>query len=733
MNKLTLPLLGALSAIDVAQDNPLEQKLDQLRSAVDTTFFPVLNQSSYVDKGRLKLSIDRCLNDVATLCNVPQLLGRTCIGFVTGDSAGTDLFSRLGVLKDSLYLKDIGVPYLLFHTNEKSHIQILLQTGKIANMGGLENHPEDDQYSLTPVEYNTLLELEAYGINIRSVVPAFLYFTTLKRHNSSYLILPHNEFAQEGSGRLIAQCNAIIVYDTQLDSDALQILRDNFTMPVYFVTSNEDSVRESINFLKSKYAGRVIETIDIAKLDNLLDSLSGYVERITLHDRLLAEMLNVDEFLSLDIVQHKELEKSLKKDSVLFVNKGSNLEGIIEKFQKDQKHSIRILNNKIDKFSEARQEILAIAKELEDMLHSEVAPNTGIPTCIHAGVMRPEALWRRIILRSLVSGKLEVAEKYQALYAMVYPEQSFLTEIYILKNKKIKLSGEQISKLRYMPDSPEVLRAKIYFREELNLSEQDCANIAALLPRPKDKDEKYYWACHLYEIYQNDKKLSVADPLPFSKVVEAFREAVLAGSKNAARTLAAYCGGERLYDEAKKIADISEKNAAYIYYLLCSTKGEHKLGLRYKKIAASLGHSKALDALAKEYWNSLENSTEVSFDAATGIFNNNNTKLINAGIMIYDYLCKNTSSKDNNIRERLGVFYFHNKQWTKSRDVLREYHETALGKFAMSIMLKYGLGGNTNKSDAIKLMREVECVNSLYAKFAYKIKNFWFAQEMKKL
>ena len=733
MNKLILPLLGALSSVDVTQDNNLEQKLDKLRNVVDNKLFSALNQSSYVEKGRFKLSIDRCLNDAATLCNMPQLLGRPLIGFVTADSAGQDLLSRLRVQNDNFYLEHIDVPYVLFHTNGESNIQILLQTGKIANMGGLENHPQDKQYSLTPTEYQALIEIKKYGINVRSVVPAFLYFTTLKNQSSSYLILPHNEFIQEGSGKLIAQCNAIIIFGTQLNPDELRILRNNYTMPVYFVTSNPESAQESIDFLRSKYAGRVIKTIDITELDTLLETLSGHVERITLHDRLLAEMLNVDEFMSHGIVQYDDLEKALKRDSVLFVHDDDNLEEILLKFQGDLISKVKKLNIEKKEFDKAMQEVLAEAKKLEEDLHSVTVPtDCNIPMVLHAGVMRPESLWRRIILRSLASGKLDIAEKYQTLYAMVYPEQSFLTEIYILKTKGLPLSPDHISKLRYMPDSPEVLRAKIFFRDELKLSEQDCANIAALLPRPKDKDEKYYWACHLYEIYQNDKKLSTVNPLPFSKVVEAFREAVLAGSKNAAINLAAYCGGERLFNEAKKIADISEPNAAYIYYLLCHTMGDHKTGLRYKKIAASLGHLKAITALAGEYWNCLETSPNVSFDGNTGLFDNKDTELVNAGIMFFSYLLK--INYNNDLNEKLGVFYFHNKEWSKSRNILNNSTRTALGKFAMSIMLKYGHGGNTDESKAISLMREVEVMeNNLYANFANKIKNFWFAQEMNTL
>ena len=433
MNKLILPLLGALSSVELGQENPLEKKLDKLRSVVDNTLFPALTQSSYIEKGRFKLSIDRCLNDAATLCNMPQLLGRSCIGFVTEASTGTDLLSRLGVRIDNFRLECIDVPYVLFNTNEESYIQILLQTGKIANMGKLENHPQDKQYSLTPIEYKTLLDLGMYGINTRSVVPAFLYFTTLKYHDSSYIILPNNEFVQEGSGKLIAQCDVIIVFETQLNSDALQILRNNFTMPVYFVTSNPDSVNDSINFLKSKYAGRVVKAIDITELDTLIENLSGYVERVTLYDRLLAEMLNVVEFMSLGIVQYNDLEQALKKDSVLLVDADSNLEEIMDKFQRDLKSKVNKLNKNRNKFAKAMQEVLAEARKIEDDLHSLAGQTfSNSPLRIHAGVMRPESLWRRIILRSIVSGNLSIAEHYQALYSKVYPEHAFLTEIYIL-------------------------------------------------------------------------------------------------------------------------------------------------------------------------------------------------------------------------------------------------------------------------------------------------------------
>lgn len=361
MNKLTLPLLGALSSTEIAEDNPLEQKLNRLRSLIDSAIIPALRASSYVGKSRLERSLERCINDTATLCGLPRLLGRACVGIVAGETPLKPIWTALEQTTGNPGDRRISLPYLIMHENEYPRIQAFSLSGKTISLGALENHPQGSPETLTQEEYETLLDLSGDGINSRDVVSALLYFTPLRRPASSYLLLPPDEFGRQGSGKLIAQCNAMIICGAIADPASLEALRNDFTMPVHIMADNEADVQPLAAWLKSRYAGRQVEIHETGELDTLLDRLDGYVERITLHDRLLSEMLRVEEELSVNIARRATLDRALKRDSVFFTGGENNLDELLEKSQKDLRQSIKNLEKEKKNFSAACQDTLAEA------------------------------------------------------------------------------------------------------------------------------------------------------------------------------------------------------------------------------------------------------------------------------------------------------------------------------------------------------------------------------------
>ena len=95
MNHLTLSLLGAISSTEIVDDNELEQMLNKLRDNINNHLTPALYSTSYVAKSRWQLAVERVLKDTSTICGLPWLLGRACIGIVV---ANPNLESRLKCL-----------------------------------------------------------------------------------------------------------------------------------------------------------------------------------------------------------------------------------------------------------------------------------------------------------------------------------------------------------------------------------------------------------------------------------------------------------------------------------------------------------------------------------------------------------------------------------------------------------------------------------------------------------
>lgn len=60
-NDRTFPLLAALSFTDIVEDNELEKNLNGLRKSIEDELLPRLYESSYIEKSRLELALDRVL------------------------------------------------------------------------------------------------------------------------------------------------------------------------------------------------------------------------------------------------------------------------------------------------------------------------------------------------------------------------------------------------------------------------------------------------------------------------------------------------------------------------------------------------------------------------------------------------------------------------------------------------------------------------------------------------
>lgn len=731
MHNLTFPLLGAISSIEITEDSEPEKKLNELRDIFNTKLMPELRKAPYVAKSRLAQSVGRSIEDARTLCNFPQLLGKPLVGIVIADSSSANILHNLSD-DNGIWKSAISLPCLVTHAGDKAGVEAISSTGKPINFGSMPDHPAGSPCELTAEELKALEDLPKDGINPRSICPALHCRIPLKRADLAFLILPQEEFHQRESSRLLSQCNAMIVAGRMEDGKSLQILRDQFNMPVYFLTSS--NVDNEIKYLRSRYAGRQVECQSPDSFNKILDSLSRPVERMTLKDRLLAEFLDVEEDIANRISRRKELMDSLKRDSTLFVNGDGELDDMLESTRKSLREDIQALDDRKNSFATVAGNVLEAAKIFEKNLHdSQPASRVDRRARLWTGVMRPGSIWRRIILRSLVSGNTSQAMEYQARFEEVDPEQAFLTGMYIERHQGNTPGWDRLEKLRFLPDSPEALRAKIFFRHELGLSDTDCANIAAILPRPKSPDEKYYWALHQYEIYQGDKNSGIANGLRFEAVIDAFRDAVLAGSHAAADMFAKYCGGEGRHEEAREIADMGYPTGAWIYRLLSLARKDGKEATRYLKIAAALGYPKAMAALAEDIWKKRVTGDNVGFDFPGGALVGLNGDVIRAGIRIYETVKQCGIEGIPNVNERLAYFYFCDRQWRQCRETLGDNPATTEGELCLAVMLKYGHGGNQNKNSAIALIRMAEDGDGPFAGFARYIKAKWYADDMARI
>lgn len=506
MHNLTFPMLGTISSVEITQDSPAEDALNKLRDAIADKLVKALQATSFIEKGKFIHAIEHCLNDARTLCNFPQLLGRPLVAIVPADASANQIIAPLADFEPA-WNTQITLPRLLTQAAGQPGIEVISATGKPVNLKDLPGHNSLTPYRLEGEELKVLLNLPEDGIDPRSLCRGLHCQVNLKPSNMAFLILPPQEFGKADSGKLLAHCDAVIVLGKMANQKSLKVLRNNFNMPVYFLTNS--NVDDEIRYLQSRYAGREIVHKSPGDFWQLLQTLDTPTQRITLKDRLLAEILAIEEDLANQIQGRKALMNKLQRDNTLFAGDRIGLGEILEAMRKSIHQDIQNLNKQKADFSRAAEEVLDAAKAVEKLIQEGQAHKEhNSHAKLSSGVMRPGSLWRRIILRSLVAGYPMQAAEYQDKFEGMYPKDAFLTRMYLENQKGHKPGKQEIEQLRHLPDSPEALRAKIFFRNELGLSEDDCINIAAILPRPKSADECYFWALHNYAKYQDAKKNS---------------------------------------------------------------------------------------------------------------------------------------------------------------------------------------------------------------------------------
>jgi len=767
VNELTFPLLAALATVEDAssqnKQNIVFQHLGKLCKAIDDSLPPIIDSSSYVEKSRMRSSIAQALDDATFLVNYPELLGKTCVGLILADSSAETIINdiaeadaRLAVFSEhghSPWSGHVQAPQLLTNDDKQPRAQIMSLRGGYANFAQIPGHPANLPLSITPDEYRTFLDLKSDGIKPADMLIALAWFTPLKRKQAAYLLLRPEDMANSALDPLLRQCDVILVCGNLDNEKCLEILANNFRMPVFFervqpkelidrlfIRENHkahpsDLLKNQMQILRKSFIGREVDEICFEQLNDFFNFYNCYIERVTTKDRIRSELLALLEKDTQDrniiIQMNKRLNKLLQTTWNLRPEFEKTLNKLISKNNSYEKD----LNNQISSSSSAISSVLELATDFEKAMEDKFKSNSDSwhKPWLNCGDIQPSTVWRRIILRSMEAGDMDTARQYQVKLAAKFPKAAAITKLYMNRKNSVAISKSDIENLRLMPDSQEVFRARIYFRDELGLSKHDCAEIAGLMKRPQSADEKYFYALHLRERYERLKESgNFAGPKQFDELLNAHWDAILAGSEDAADEMAMYCGGERRREDTLQIASTSNPTGLYVAALLSTINGDAKARRTYLNMAAALGHTGALVAVADEVWKIRMDGKQIFKD---GILQETDTARISESLAFYKTLQNRPgmAEKIPDLMERLGFYYFCSHDWVESVKAIGDCPKTTDGKFALAIMKRYGLGFVQDRAAAIRLIREAEAGTGPCAIHASNMKEGWRNEDMAKL
>ena len=662
-------ILAKISSSEAVESGELLQRCAEIIQSLDT-LDSIIEGSPFYARARLRKNINEAVNDTLMLCRKPELIYRSCIGILWGDSAGYQLVRKT-------FGNDFieSLPCMIFNSDTIRY--------SISNKFGQE-------ITLSQEEYKALIDLSKNGINVADVASSVSYFKPLKRKSSVYILMPDEKLSR--------LCDVV------------------------FVIGNSE-----IKWTKSSYQNIQVHTVNnAAELEKLLDQYDGHTNNITLTDRLKAEMFTYEAELKRIITNYQKTSAALKREA--FMQNNDATKDLINSTIRELDNMIRNVeswkNWQVKFQARERKTLFEISNAIEDAMSKAVSASKNFSR-IHTGTVSPKSLYLKIALKLIELGDVNAASAYQKKAEAIYNDTAFLIGLYCSEALGYSISYADVEKLRYMPDSDDVLKTKLHFRKKLNLSEDNCANIAGILNELETPEELYFYAIHLNNLYSRR-----VNGVSFSDVTNAFRRAVLAGSIEAADMFAQYCAGNDLFDGTKEIADMAFPTAAWACFLVCTKHGKTNLASRYLKFAAALGNVDATKFLADTCWNERRKSqTGIGFDPKSGKFTGIDTKANSCAISIYEHIYSNRVPVSN-ANEKLAHFYFCAGNFSKARGLLGDSPKTADGLFDLAVMLKYAHGGGRDNDRATKLIIQS---HELGHPFAKALNEYWFMEEAQKL
>lgn len=649
-----------------------EKIYEELFAEVVKNIYPAINKSPYIGKSKLKNEIELILKQIQLFVVHPYLYSKSIIGVFAGSSDFSDnILNRLQILNvGSIYVKQRGLPYVLFDSDFESNIYLKIKSGKLIKVN----------FS----EYIAACKLFKQNIMLNDLARSIFFPIKLKYKNSNYVIFP--KFAKKKSleYKYLADLCDIYLYlfDGTYDYKELPYENISANKKIVIVANNtNDAVESCLNFIKSKCPSNSVMIVEIDHLEKYLESYDRMRKNFYFYDSILEKLLQLKSVLTLMYDKHEANIKGLANDSIFStesmneiiklrnneVYSKNNIEKILDDIRKSNLNIMELINKIkqeiINSFSSDKKDRLSEAN-IKDV--SEVYNNICSNIVNYALLCKDYSLAKKYILKLQVNGY-----KFSYILNLYY---ELLSENKLVKSDIDKLINEK-------SDDQLVLHAKIKFYREIKLSDTERNKLASKI-LDKNADEMYYYACYVEETNGERQAFFL------------YQSAVDLGSTNAGDRLVSYYmkNSNINYFELKKLADKFIPRAAFYYGKYCLENRKYAQGITYLRISVSLLYTPAIIFYAEYLYNNIHQDFKKS-EVLTAIYlykviadiSSDRTIFCKLGIlhhMVQDYISANKYfGLDCSLPEakfRLGKMYFYGNCVTQDDINAKRYLEEAL-------------------------------------------------------
>jgi TPR repeat protein len=691
----TFDLLSKLLSEQSVPDTIYHQLHEKLFSLVTNDFSKKLEKSTYPQKAKLISRLKEVLANLEILTQFPEMIGRTTVGILgTNGKLDAVLLDHISNQnKAKIYKYNKNVPAIIYKADQENLI----------NAVNLIESP----ISLSEKEFrDTNLELFKHKIDIRQFLFAFSISANIPYSSINYINFPFYSLkTKEYYSSLLSFVDTMIIpvdekgnWKTSLDI----LIHSGQQMDIVLLKDNEKNLDEG-GFAEEILAKNKLTSIQILQLDEKFDewlfSINKVRNNLVVGESFLSILSDYFLYQTSYIKEQTKLVEGMNHDLINIDNEET--QESLRKLRKQINENLS--NEKIQyrQFKASVDDLLDLVTEFEQSLENEEMSK--------AFVVQYRASYEdqcsKLIMNLIESGELLTARTYMEKLSATYFPFSYIFDFFIKALSNKALSRIDLKKLREeKSETFLVLKAKVFFGDKLELTNEEIAGYALLLPEPLTGYENYVIGSY----FQNKGNIYKAK-LYYNKALEN-------GYVKAGEALIPLADPNKPF-ELENLANMLIPEANYLVGINCLMQNRYARGISALKIAAVFEHHQSIRKLADiEFVNVVK--TKKYFDDRT-------EKSMNIAMQLYHYLISNNKS-DQLILENLGKLYFWKDDYRTARELL-EGCQTPEAKYICGKMYQYGNGVAQDLPKARDLFHEASRKGHRFAAVEYEKVCGWIA------
>lgn len=653
-----IKLLADLSKEDSASSDEIIKKFDELYSVIKLGFIPKLEMSTFPNKSKIVSFIESYLEWIEPVINFKSIIEKSLIT-VIGSDYGTCYNILNNILEghnSELYAMNSNIPSII--VNNKN------DTVKLLNLLNNEVILSKEDYKVTT------RELYKDKIDIREFIKVFEFSDTLLLNNVSIGYLPDYALRTTPYYNTIQKySNALYLFADDKNNwkyNIKHLNQINFAKDICIFAEN-DYKNNIYDYIKQ--FDKVLDRITVYDINDLQEVCKRYdynINNINITYKLLSILNKVELYYVNKIKKFTFRLELINNDLIKMEDKDT--ENSIRKIKDDIIQSLSNEESSYNEFLSEKNVLLQKAEALDDVIMNIYSKKCDADISTYL-----EDVLIEVTLQMIEKEDFKSANEFINKLESRKFQYSFILGMLLNMKMKSSIHYTKFNKLKSIDDNHFlVCKAKIAFREKIDLSDEKAGEYFLKIPRRYIYENYEYYVAGRYFEKHNLKRS-----------IKLYYDALELGSIEAGNRLFKL---SKLHDEidVDYLAQNMVAEANYEVGLSAVNNNRYAKGITNIKIAAALGNMQAVRYLADLEYNKIIRNYKYKNESST--FNSECEKLLQLYFHLLDI-----NKKDESIIENIGFIYNAIGDYRKALDFLLKC-KSQYAVYTSGTIYQYGKG-----------------------------------------